>query len=80
MSEWTGVWPCVVVMSRYAGTYSGARWVAFNSYDVPAGALGGDVWCSEFFADYSGPIGRGDTPNDAYVSLRAALEKGDNDG
>ena len=70
-----GIWPIVVVEDRYNGTYSGATWTAFNSWDVPAGALGDDLSCNEFFREPNQPIGKGDTPTEAAENLVANMPK-----
>ena len=65
------VWPCVVVADRYGGTYSGAAWLAFNAYEVPAGPLADDVTCADFWDDVDNrmPVGRGNTPDEAVKVL-----------
>ena len=72
----SAIWPCVIVATRYSGVYSGACWVAFEEVGVPEGVLGGDIECERFFYTYDRPIGRGDTPDEAYRSLVTALEEG----
>lgn len=78
MSE--DLWPVVIVAARYGGVYEGAEWFALKEETVPPHALGSDGECWTFFGTfgsreaYSGPIGRGTTPDQALVSLRAALE------
>ena len=73
------IYPLTIVRDRYAGTYSGAEYLAFklDYYDVPD-AIGGcdsDEMC--FFMDggeheeYT--IGKGNTIQDAYNDLERKL-------
>jgi hypothetical protein len=75
----SSLFPVTIVMSRYEGTYEGARWLAF-----PVGAedladsdyAAEDVECMSFFAECETrqvPIGRGPTPDDALENLRTRL-------
>ena len=45
------IYPCTLVQDRYAGTYSGATWLAFNcTRDMVPNAVGsGDMEESEFW-------------------------------
>lgn len=66
--------PIITVLeSRYGGAYEGAEWVAF--YEMPEAvraAWGDDYDCANFFADYTGKIGRGST---AYLAERDLKEQ-----
>ena len=67
-------WPVTIIEDRYGGTYSGAKWLAFNKYPEEVGsseAMGDDCSCAEFFADTDWLIGKGDTPQSAYEDLFA---------
>lgn len=68
-------WPLTIVLDRYGGVYSGAKFLAFNKYygDVPNEICGDDPTEMDFW-DANGrhkhfKIGKGDTPNDAVISL-----------
>ncbi|HEC66067.1 MAG TPA: hypothetical protein ENI23_12300 [bacterium] len=70
---------CTIVMSRYSGVYSGARWLAFPLWvsGLPKGWDGGDIECMEFWEDYEaygGIVGKGETPKDAYKNLLYKLD------
>jgi hypothetical protein len=71
------VYPCVIIPSRYGGTYSGGTWLAFNAHEEPGGATSGDNECADFFddADQRMPIGRGETPNEALADLAGKVKK-----
>lgn len=59
-----------IFRARYGGTYEGAEYLAFNAWmsDIED-AQGNDLTCSNFFATYPRPIGRGATPEKARLSL-----------
>jgi hypothetical protein len=81
--EVPSVYPATVVQARYGGSYEGAPWLAFpcrpaRVHSLCAGWDGDDVTCSVFWHDVSDdparwPIGRGDTPTQAYESLVVAV-------
>jgi hypothetical protein len=64
-------WPCTIIPSRYGGVYEDGEWLAFPLHfaKVPTVVYGGDPYCAKFFAETDLPIGRGDTPQDAYENL-----------
>jgi hypothetical protein len=72
VKEYVVRFPTVVVRDRYQGSYSGGLWAAFRSCDVPFGAIGGDVECSEFWCDLGVPFGVGETPDEALKALDEA--------
>lgn len=63
------VYPVVIEMDRYGGCYSGAKWHAWNLQSVPDGASSGDVECSMFWDSNDEPVGKGNTPDEAYADL-----------
>ena len=69
------LYPITIIKDRYSGTYSGAKWLAFNDYEENVGILpihGSDVNCQEFWSRHANnyyPIGKGLTPNDALADL-----------
>ena len=67
------IYPVVIILDRYGGTYSGALWIAFNEYEIPEGAQDGDVECHEFWLRYSKPVGKGPTPEDAFADLNSKV-------
>lgn len=75
------VYPVTIITTRYCGTYEGgALWVAFNDHcdsEALHGAMGGDIQCSTFFEVYERfkPIGRGQTPEEAYQDLARKLDE-----
>lgn len=69
------IFPVTIVMDRYSGTYSGAKWLAIqcNSDDVPDEIGGSDPDEESFWREHDDlklPIGRGKTPNEAYDDLK----------
>ncbi len=68
---------CTIVMSRYGGVYSGAKWLAFPLWNVrlPNGWDGDDITCMEFWQEYDDIVGKGSTPEDAYSDLLKKLQE-----
>lgn len=72
------IYPLVVVLDRYNGTYSGGKWTAWNMdySDIPKKVSGDDIECSEFFAIHHLIYGRGETPKEAIDDLKCMLQRG----
>lgn len=62
------VYPCVIVLDRYGGVYSGATWIAWPDDFAPDEAQGGDCEAAEFWA-MARVCGKGETPDKAYADL-----------
>ena len=76
------IYPLTVILDRYNGVYSGAKYLAFNLYPdcVPCDVLGDDMDCPDFWAKkHSFPIGKGNTMQDAVDNLYNLIkeEKGE---
>jgi len=69
--------PVIIIMDRYGGCYSGAKWVAWNKHAEPEGSNGGDVECSTFWYELDEPFGKGATPQEAYEDLKSKLNSED---
>lgn len=56
------VYPITILMDRYGGSYSRAKWTAWNldADEIPSGAQGGDTECWDFWDAYRDrlPLGR----------------------
>lgn len=72
-----GYWPITIVKDRYGGAYSEGRWVAFNlTFDaVPQEVHGSDPEEMNFWDRFGGPLGLGDSPQEAYDSLVEVLDE-----
>lgn len=70
-------YPTTIIKDRYNGTYSNAEWLAFpmDFWDVPDEVEGGDGECMMFWDTYKEPVGKGDTPEDAYKDLILRMEE-----
>lgn len=71
-------YPVTIVMDRYSGSYSGAQWLAFQSdpEDLPEEIGASDPDEEDFWRNHSDeqrPIGKGNTPNEAYMDLLPKL-------
>lgn len=70
---------CVILRSRYGGTYEGGAWVCFPCRldQVPDDAFDGDGTCMNFWGRWNRPapkdgqpfIGAGDSPQAAYDDM-----------
>jgi hypothetical protein len=68
------LYPITIIKDRYLGTYSGAKWLAFNMYPEQVYTLdvnGDDISCNWFWSGEANSyiIGKGLTPNDALADL-----------
>ena len=68
------LYPITIIKDRYSGTYSGAKWLAFNMYPEDLENLdisADDISCHEFWGnDANGyVIGKGSTPDEALADL-----------
>ena len=70
--------PLCIVEDRYAGAYSGARYLAFNMSPFGVGELdidAGDMSCMDFW-EYKAKnyiIGKGKTPLEALMDLQSLI-------
>lgn len=67
----TDAYPVTITMSRYGGTYERGRWVAWplDPDRLPQGWDDEDMPCRQFWQSYTGPVGGGDTPQEALDDL-----------
>lgn len=74
------LYPVTIIYDRYHGTYSGGIWTAWNMYEneVPEEASDDDVICMCFWQEFNGAVGRGNTPNEAYLDLQKYLKEHNN--
>jgi len=73
------IYPLVVVLDRYNGTYSGGKWTAWNLSYVPSKIDADDVECADFFSENTIVYGRGETPQEAIDDLKMILDCGVSD-
>ena len=78
--------PITIIKDRYNGVYAGgktstsgpvpAKFTAWNLHcdKVPEEINGGDPECANFWWDYQGIVGKGDTPNEALEDLERQHE------
>jgi hypothetical protein len=67
------LYPVTIIQTRYGGIYEGGPWAAFNLYpeQVPDDAVGGDIVCAPWWADFGKAVGVGTTPDAALADLEA---------
>lgn len=71
------LWPVTITPDRYSGVYAGGAWLAFplDPSAVPEGPFSGDVLAVAWWDDAGDvPVGRGDSPGEAYDDLVRRLE------
>lgn len=78
------IYPVIIVLDRYGGVYSEAKYTAWNDYQCPEDVQGGDIECSEFWRSFkqgeiNGPFdwiycGKGNTPNEALLDLQKNIK------
>lgn len=73
------IYPLVVVLDRYNGTYSGGKWTAWNLNYVPSKIDADDMECADFFSKNTIVYGRGETPEEAIKDLKMILDCGISD-
>ena len=69
------IYPLTIISDRYTGTYSGAVYTAWNleAQDIPMEVSGGDPSCMNFWYNFKGVVGLGNTPNEAKKDLEKQI-------
>lgn len=72
--RWVGdefYYPLTIIVDRYTGGYSGAKYTAWplDITQVPEEPYCSDGDCMDFWSNYLEPVGKGQTPNDAFQDL-----------
>lgn len=75
-----GIYPVTIVMDRYSGTYSNAKWLAFNldTSDIPDEIGSSDPDEMIFWREHDEaklPIGKGKTPDLAIIDLITRMKQ-----
>lgn len=70
-------YPLTILKDRYGGIYSGGDYLAFplEPNNLPYGYAASEVTCVSFWKDYSEPVGKGNTPEEASVILNELIMK-----
>jgi|GEM_PF-3021848 len=73
--------PTTIINDRYGGSYSGGWWLAFplEHIEVPDEVNGCDRACASFWDQYTGPVGKGGSPEEAFDNLKTILSEQLND-
>jgi hypothetical protein len=79
-------YPVTIIKARYGGSYEGGKFIAFNEHidtHIVDDAEGDDITSAMFFDSYSKlrnkPIGKGNTPDEAYHDLQSQLADQENE-
>lgn len=69
-------YPLTIIADRYGGVYSGGNFTAFPTdyYNIPDDASASDNECSDFWGSYTGYVGLGATPVEAYENLKQNIK------
>jgi hypothetical protein len=72
------LYPVTIIQTRYGGIYEGGAWAAFNLHpeQIPDDAVGGDIVCARWWADFGKAVGVGATPDAALADLDAKQAAG----
>ena len=70
-------YPTTIIFDRYGSTYSGGIWLAFPClFDhIPDEVEGDDGECSTFWNSYDKAVGKGNTPQEAFDSLKEIMTR-----
>lgn len=65
------IFPLTIIADRYNGVFSGGKYTAWgcDPWDIPPEVDDGDNICRNFWETYDLPVGRGETPMEAYYDL-----------
>lgn len=71
------IYPNIITPARYGGVYEGDIWVALPCYpeEIPEAAFGDDISCMDWWSNPTIPVGVGNSPNNAYLSMVDAVRK-----
>lgn len=69
------IYPLVIIKDRYTGVYSNGKYTAWNMYfdEIPQDIDGDDISCYDFWHEYEGIVGLGETPSEAVEDLRQKM-------
>lgn len=71
----TDLYPITIIADRYNGSYSKGKFTAWNLREAPVEVEDGDIECMNFWDDYKGLVGKGETPNEALEDLTEKSKK-----
>lgn len=80
-NELKDIYPLTIVADRYGGTYSGGKYLAFNSLpeDISEDIHGSDLECRDFWIKSERNekfiVGKGETVQEAYDDLKENIMK-----
>jgi hypothetical protein len=69
-----------IISDRYGGTYSKGKFTAWlcAPEEIPDMVSEGDSECGNFWREFDGTVGKGNTPNDAFDNLIEKVKAGAN--
>ena len=73
IENWLNVeYPLTIVSDRYNGSYSRGKYIAFpkEPWKINSAINGNDVECMNYWNDFAGIIGKGNTPDEAFENLK----------
>lgn len=78
LEHWLEIeYPLTIIRDRYCGIYSDSIFLAFPySYETLSPDINGDdINCINFWEEYSGIVGKGNSPESALINLRTQIIK-----
>lgn len=78
IKDWLNVeYPLTIVSDRYNGGYSKGKYIAFplEPWEINWSVNGNDIECMNYWNDFAGIIGKGNTPNEAKFNLIENMKK-----
>lgn len=68
--------PLTIIHDRYEGCYSGGKFLAFpmSHWEIPDGVDDGDFECRDFWRNFDGYVGRGNTVQEALDDLIKVMD------
>lgn len=73
IESWLNVeYPLTIVSDRYNGGYSKGKYIAFplEPWEINWSVNGNDIECMNYWNDFAGIIGKGNTPDEAFEDLK----------
>lgn len=78
IESWLNVeYPLTIISDRYNGGYSKGKYIAFplEPWEINWAVNRNDIECMNYWNDYTGIVGKGDTPNEATFNLIKNMNK-----
>lgn len=78
IETWLAIeYPVTIILDRYNGSYLGAKFIAYpqEPHEICNEVNSDEITYLTYWNDFSGIIGKGNTPNEAYEDLLINMKK-----